>query len=92
MNIEALDDSYIENATLHVSAASVEAYKSTYPWSKIKKVVALTDQELSINGVISYNNAEIVRYTIGGQRTNQSCKGLNVVRMSDGTTKKVIVK
>ena len=31
-------------------------------------------------------------YSIGGQRTSQLQKGLNIVRMSDGTTKKMVIK
>ena len=34
-------DSYIEYATLHVPAASIEAYKATVPWSGFGKIVAL---------------------------------------------------
>ena len=30
-------------------------------------------------------------YTIGGQRTSSPKKGLNLIRMSDGTTKKVVI-
>ena len=32
-----------ENATLHVPAASIDSYKSTAPWSKFGKIVALTE-------------------------------------------------
>ena len=33
--------SNISNATLHVPAASVEAYKTTYPWSEFGNIVAI---------------------------------------------------
>ena len=35
----------VENATLHVPAASVEIYKQTYPWSLFGKIVPLTDDD-----------------------------------------------
>jgi Flp pilus assembly protein protease CpaA len=41
------------NATLHVPAASVEAYKETYPWSGFGSIVALTDEETAVKGVKS---------------------------------------
>ena len=33
-----------------------------------------------------------VRHNIGGQRLNAPAKGINLVRMSDGTVRKVLVK
>lgn len=37
---DAFEGSYIEYATLHVPAASIDAYKSTAPWSSFKSIVA----------------------------------------------------
>lgn len=84
--------SYVEYATLHVPASSINAYKTTEPWSSFKEVVALTDQELSVDAITKDNVTELDSYTIGGQRTNNKTKGLNIVRMSDGTTKKVVIR
>ena len=82
----------INDATLHVPAASIDAYKTTAPWDEFKEIVALTDQELSVDGITKDYITEVSRYTIGGQRAKQNTKGLNIIRMSDGTTKKVVVK
>ena len=38
---DAFKDSYPEYMTVHVPAASIEAYRSTEPWSLFKEVVAL---------------------------------------------------
>jgi hypothetical protein len=91
-NIESFGSTQIDKATLHVPAASVDAYKAAAPWSGFKDIVALTDQEMSIDGLINDSKTEVARYTIGGQRVNKQTKGLNIIRMSDGTTKKVVVK
>ena len=40
---DAFKDSYPQAMTLHVPAASVEAYRSTAPWSQFKAFVALED-------------------------------------------------
>ena len=40
-NSNAFDGSYIEYSTLHVPAASIDAYKSTAPWSQFKTIVAI---------------------------------------------------
>ena len=39
----AFDSSNIENATLHVPAASVNDYSNTAPWTDFKEIVPLTD-------------------------------------------------
>lgn len=88
----AFTGSYVEYATLHVPASSTNAYITTEPWSSFKEVVALTDQELSVGGITNNKMMELDSYTIGGQRTNNKTRGLNIIRMSDGTMKKVVVK
>ena len=40
---DAFKDSYPQAMTLHVPAASIEAYRSTAPWSQFKPIVALED-------------------------------------------------
>ena len=40
---DAFKDSYPQAMTLHVPAASVEAYRSTEPWSQFKSIVPLED-------------------------------------------------
>jgi hypothetical protein len=46
---------------------------------------------------IDYNNetgqpVETMRFSIGGQRLNGMVRGLNIVRMNDGSVRKVIVR
>lgn len=38
---DAFEDTPISEATLHVPAASVEAYKTTAPWNQFKNIVAI---------------------------------------------------
>lgn len=48
---------------------------------------------LGVNGVIASENIkEVARYTIDGRRINEPQAGINIVKMSDGTTVKVLVK
>lgn len=93
------DDSTFESslyiyATIHVPAVSVDAYKQTYPWNKFLNIVPLTDDDpkptdiLSLKTNDNINSVEI--YTIDGKRKSQLQRGLNIIRMSNGTTKKVI--
>ena len=39
----AFDGSFTENATLHVPASAINAYKLTAPWSKFKEIVPTED-------------------------------------------------
>ena len=39
---DAFDDSYPEDATLHVPDASIDSYKATAPWSSFGKIVGLS--------------------------------------------------
>ena len=66
-NLNMFKDSYIEYATLHVPAASLEAYKSTAPWSSFGKIVALEDDTPEEpetpqceTPTIAYENGELV--------------------------------
>lgn len=54
---------------------------------------ALVKDVLGVNGVIASENIkEVARYTIDGRRINEPQAGINIVKMSDGTTVKVLVK
>ena len=87
---------YVTNATLHVPANSVEAYRNAEQWKYFGNIVALTDDDpkpTTISAMeyapTTYNKAI---YDLQGHQLAQPKKGLNIIRMSDGTTKKVIIK
>lgn len=88
----AFEDTSLKYCKLHVPAASVDAYKAVAPWRNFKEVVALTEQELSVDGITCESKSEEARYTMGGQRANKNTKGLYIIRMGDGATKKVVAK
>lgn len=44
------------------------------------------------NVVVDHNNGEVARYTIDGQKVSAPVKGINLVKMANGKTVKVIVK
>ena len=93
---KAFRDTPIDKATLHVPASSVEAYKQTAPWSGFGKIVALTGNDprpTNVSHLIADNeNIPLDYYTIDGRRSSKPQRGLNLIRMSDGTSKKVIVR
>ncbi len=51
------------------------------------------DTSTGISKTVSDSNAtEVARYTTDGRQLSSPVKGLNIVKMSDGTTRKVIVR
>ena len=88
-------DSNYKNATLHVPANAVEAYSNAEQWKDFGSIVALTDNDTKLTGIQSINNEVITAeryYSLDGKQTTTPQRGLNIIRMSDGTTKKVILK
>lgn len=93
-NISYFDNS--QNITLHVPASSVEDYRASKSWKNFGNIVALTDEDPKPTGidkiVASDVNKNEVYFDLNCKRIQSPRKGLNIVKMSDGTTKKVIVK
>jgi hypothetical protein len=48
--------------------------------------------ETGIEEIMSNANGGVMIFTIDGRRVDNLKKGLNVIRMKDGTTRKVVVK
>lgn len=86
-----VSDFIYNNGTLYVPYGTMEKYKTTDGW---KEFVWM--EESAPTGIQSpkdsFNVTETQRYTIGGQSINNPQRGLNIIKMSDGKTKKVMVK
>lgn len=87
---------YYSNATLHVPEGSLDAYRNAEWWMYFGNIVALTDSDPTPTAIISpkaHRQPAITdRYDLNGRRIAQPQRGLNILRMSDGTTKKVIIR
>ena len=84
----------VKSATLHVPASALEAYKTTQPWSDFGSIVPLTDDEIDAVEDVQAEGiaAETDCYDLEGHRTTAPQRGINIIRMSDGTVRKVLVK
>ena len=84
---------YSDQLTLHVPEALVEVYRNSneLPWTGFKKEKIVAIGSSSISGV---HNSPLSKslYTLDGRRLSSPTKGINIIRQSDGTTRKVIVK
>lgn len=78
------------NCSLFVPEGSVSKYKSAPVWSDFNISANGTD---AISSVFAEGNNEIVdAYSVGGIRLPNVRKGLNIVKMKDGTTRKIIIR
>ena len=91
----AFTTSLISSATLHVPASSVDLYAATSPWSGFGTIVALSDED----GIREIKNESLtpalskgegVWYSFDGKKLSNPQKGTNIIRYSDGTTRKVM--
>ncbi len=77
--------------TIHVPKGTLEQYKAADGWMDFANIVE--DIETSITNVKANANENINGiYTINGMKVNSLQKGINITKMADGTTRKVIVK
>ena len=85
---QALDDINKWECTLYVPQESLDAYKSAAQWKEFFFL------ETGIKDVpnTSSSATESARYSTDGTRLASPQKGINIIRMSDGTVKKVLVK
>lgn len=74
--------------TLYVPQESLDAYKSAVQWKDFFNITT------GIKDVpnTSSSATESARYSTDGTRIASPQKGINIIRMSDGTVKKVLVK
>ena len=82
-------------ATLYVPKGTAEEYKKTNAWSSFRNIVEIGENDISsINGVDADNNSHLQKevYSVEGRKQRQLSHGLNIVRMMDGSVKKVFIK
>ncbi len=76
-------------ATLNVPIGSKALYSNVKGWKKFANI-----QETEFTGVetIKQKSTPTSYYSISGEKRNNVHRGVNIIRMSDGTTRKVVVK
>ena len=87
---DTFENSPIENGSLLVVDSIVDAYKTTSPWNKFGKIQGF--QEAAGINSINIDSANARIYDIQGNRIENLQKGVNIIRMENGKTKKIIVK
>ena len=79
----------IKEGTLYVPSSLIEEYRSRNPWNTFKQILPLS---VSTVRSVRYNSDKEYIYSISGKKLNSFEKGINIIQMSDGSIKKVIMK
>ena len=83
------------HCNLFIPKGCKDAYESADVWKNFWNIIEL-EQDFNTLGIGKQNfiseTDELARYTIDGTKISSPKRGLNIVIMSDGTSKKVIVK
>jgi hypothetical protein len=85
---QALDDINKWTCQLFVPTDYISAYQQADQW---KEFFFVSDEGTAVSPVTAGSAAaETMRYTLDGKPAAQPMHGLNIIRMSNGTTKKVV--
>ena len=92
ISYDTFDTETVQHATLYVPQGCFEKYEAADYWSEFYDIIEM-DTQTGIDSVTASDAAkEVSRYGINGQLLNGPTKGVNIVKYSDGTTKRVMVK
>ncbi|MGN1157164.1 MAG: leucine-rich repeat domain-containing protein [Agathobacter sp.] len=86
---EFFTDSPIEQATLYVPIASLESYKTTSDWNRFGTILPISSTGINNNTTVKPVTIDAI-YNLDGKRSNGTSRGMNIIRMTDGTTRKVM--
>ena len=84
--------SVYDNATLYVPSGTKSKYQATKGWWIFKNIVE--NDLLHIDGgqFVDTGNDIVNVYDLNGHRITSPQRGVNIVRLKDGTVRKVLVK
>lgn len=93
MVAEGFSDGTYSAATLYVPAGSSAAYKETDVWKNFYNIKEM-DDGTAIGSIVADKApaTETGRYDASGRKICAPRRGLNIVRMSDGTVRKIVVR
>ena len=90
MGRDVFDGCDTKNCTVYVPKGTYDDYWLS-EFGYFENIVEF--DPTGINNVITSNDAkELSRYSLNGQRLSAPTKGLNIVKYSDGSVKKVVVQ
>jgi hypothetical protein len=86
---QALDDINKWNCSLSVPKGCTPAYQNADQW---KEFFFVNDDASGIKTIVTDSSVPYVIYDLNGSKKDKLQRGINIIRYSDGTVKKVIQK
>ena len=83
--------SFCDNATLYVPSGTKAKYEATDGWRDFKNIVQNDLLKIDDGQFVDTGNDIVNFYDLNGHRIT-SPRGVNIVRLKDGTVRKVLVK
>ena len=77
-------------ATLFVPQGTKEKYQNAAGWKEFATILEVG--ETAIGGITTNAPTESARFSLDGRRLTSPQKGINIIRQSDGTVRKEIVR
>ena len=85
----AFSDYLYEHATLVVPNGTVGKYQACEGWKKFAKIIE--QSQTAVKSITTDQPSVQENYTLDGKQSTAFQRGLNIVRMSDGSVKKVLM-
>jgi hypothetical protein len=93
INDVVFNSNHYSTVTLYVPKGCVDFYRATYGWWNFTNIVEMDDDATGIGQTNAACTSTVVsRFDLRGSRLDDQQKGLNIVKKSDGTLRKVLVK
>jgi len=89
---EDTEDDYFTAATLYVPMGTKEKYLATYAWNLFGENIVEMEAPTDIKSARNERTEKTENYDLQGRRLDTPKKGLNIIRMSDGTIRKVMAE
>ena len=91
LGVDVFNDKVQQTSILYVPKDSYQDYWFSDTWGNFENIK--TFDASAVEPVFTADDAsETSRYTVGGQKQGNPVKGLNIIKMSDGSVKKIMVQ
>ncbi len=82
-------DSLIRQAVLYVQATSLNSYQTTSDWNNFGSILPITSDAIEDTATDKDTSIDAI-YNAEGKRSNGINCGINIIHMSDGSTRIVL--
>jgi len=89
---DLFDEFTLSNTELYVPDGKLSLYQSTSGWNQFKYIMEISDMPTGIKDAINKGNSPVSVYAPNGIKLDPSTDGLHIIKMSNGDTRKVMIK